>query len=229
MSNHAPNLLDDDGSASMATAFMMSHHALRRDLALFGMALPRLEPGDQPRVAALQAEWKGYHEHLHGHHAVEDRQLFPSLRSTQAALGATIDHLMREHAHIDPLLARGDAAFAQLPRTGPAAAVVAELSALLDAHLRTEEAQVVPFLRAARSFPPPASEEETRLYAEGFAWSCYGVAPEVLEQVYAMLPEAIRSRLPAARAAFEARCRRAWGSVAPGASRTAIPDWLPGV
>jgi hypothetical protein len=226
MSNLAPNLLDDDGSASMATAFLMSHHALRRDLALFRITLQRLEPGDQARVAALQSQWKSYHEHLHGHHEAEDQRLFPSLRSAQPDLGATIDHLVREHAHIDPLLAQGDAAFAQLPHAGPAAAVVSELSALLDAHLGTEEAQVVPFIRGAKSFPPPASEAEARLYAEGFAWSCHGIAPEVLEQVHAMLPESIRSRLPAARAAFEARCQRAWGSVKPGASRTAIPTWV---
>jgi hypothetical protein len=180
-------------------------------------------------VAALQAQWKSYREHLHDHHEAEDQRLFPSLRASQPDLGAVIDHLVREHAHIDPLLAQGDAAFAQLPRTDPAAAVVAELSALLDAHLGTEEAQVVAFIRGARSFPPPASEEEARLYAEGFAWSCHGIAPEVLEQVHALLPESIRSRLPAARAAFEARCQRAWGSVGAGASRTAIPDWLPAV
>jgi len=29
----APALLDDDGEASVATAIMMSHHGLRRDLA----------------------------------------------------------------------------------------------------------------------------------------------------------------------------------------------------
>jgi hypothetical protein len=53
-----------------------------------------------------------------------------------------------------------------------------------------------------------------------------GIAPEVLERVYEMLPENLRARLPAARAAFEARCERVWGSAKAGAARTPIPDEL---
>jgi hypothetical protein len=66
------------------------------------------------------------------------------------------------------------------------------------------------------------------MYAQGFAWGSHGVAPPVLERVYAMLPEVVSGRLPAARAAFQARCQRVWGSATTGASLTAIPDWLAG-
>src|SRR5947207_3118189 len=34
-----PDLLNDDGSASIATALLMSHHGFRRDIARFAVAL----------------------------------------------------------------------------------------------------------------------------------------------------------------------------------------------
>jgi hypothetical protein len=115
------------------------------------------------------------------HNKEEDQGLFPQLQS-HAPLAATIAQLMADHRRIDPLLDEGDLAFARLPNTEPALKVIAELKALLDAHLATEEAEVVPFLRGVQAFPPPASNAEAELYSEGFAWSSHGVAPEVLEQ-----------------------------------------------
>jgi hypothetical protein len=64
------------------------------------------------------------------------------------------------------------------------------------------------------------------MYAQGFAWSSDGIAPEVLARVDAMLPANVTTRLPAARAAFAERCARVWGATPKGASRTAVPDWL---
>jgi len=52
----------------------------------------------------------------------------------------------------------------------------------------------------------------------------HGIAPEVLQQVERMLPDALVARLPAARAAFDARCERVWGSARAGAARTPIPN-----
>jgi hypothetical protein len=228
MPQPAPNLLNDDGRASMATVLLMAHHAFRRDIALFRLALPRITDGDRSTVTALQEEWKSYRGALHIHHEIEDQRIFPHLSSTQPDLVEVIAGLSSDHRRMDPLLERGDRAFAQLPASGDAAAVVSELSAFLDAHLATEEARVVPFLRRATEFPPPASDAEAELQTQGFAWSCHGVSPQVLEGVYAMLAPALTERLPAARAAFEQRCARVWGSARTGTSRTAIPDWLPG-
>jgi hemerythrin-like domain-containing protein len=226
---NVPTLLNDDGSASMATALLMSHHGLRRDIARFAVALRRVAEGDQSRVAALNEEWRSYHGTLHGHHEAEDQGIFPHLRGQQPSLAPVIDGLTADHRRIDPLLADGDRAFGQLPAgVESAAAVVAQLAALLDTHLATEEAHVISFLREAKAFPPPASEAEADLYAGGFAWSSFGVAREVLERVDGMLPAVLTSRLPAARAAFAARQERVWGATPPGSSRTAIPDWLPG-
>jgi iron-sulfur cluster repair protein YtfE (RIC family) len=223
MSN-PPNLLNDDGTASIATAIMMSHHGFRRDLARFTIALERVESGDGSKLEALREEWGRFKATLHGHHQAEDAGVFPNLKSQQAALTAVIDRLSADHRRIDPLLARGDDAFAQLPETGAAMAVVSELKTLLDAHLATEEAEVFPYLRDAKQFPPPANDAEAAMYAEGFAWASHGVCPQVLEQVNAMLPEILRSKLPAARAAFDARCEKVWGSARAGASTTSVPD-----
>lgn len=221
---HPPALLNDDGSASMATALMMSHHAFRRDLGRFAAALARIADGDASQVDALREEWTFYRNALHGHHHSEDTRIFPDLRERNGELRATIDRLTADHQRIDPLLAEGDQAMAALPRTQDAHRVLAELRRLLDTHLALEEAELVPFLRDAKSFPEPANDEEANLYAQGFAWSSNGIAPEVLAQVDAMVPERLRALLPAARAAFDAKCERLWSFKGPGRSRTPVPE-----
>jgi hypothetical protein len=222
--SHVPNLLNDDGSASMATALMMSHHGLRRDLARFARALanPALDPG---QAQALKEEWQSFHATLHGHHEAEDNGMFPSMRTQSEALAKTIDKLGADHRLIDPLLERGDAAFAELSgETGKALAVVKELQALLAPHLALEESELIPLIRQAKAFPPPPDDAAADMYAKGFAWAMHGIAPGVLEQVYTMLPQVLREKLPAARAEFDARCDRVWGPLPPLASRTPIPE-----
>ena len=145
MSN-APNLLNDDGSASIATALMMSHHGFRRDLARFAKALELLAQGDTSRVEALREEWKNYRATLHGHHEAEDGGVFPTIASKHESARATIERLSADHRRIDPLLERGDRAFAELPSTKSAIGVVRELEELLQPHLATEEAELIPFL-----------------------------------------------------------------------------------
>jgi hemerythrin-like domain-containing protein len=222
--NRGTKLLNDDGTASMATLLMLSHHAFRRDLARFAVALDALAPGDGSRAETLAAEWKGFGEALHGHHLHEDNGIFPDLRSKEPALRAAIDALSADHRRIDPLLERGNEAFAALANPTAARAVVAELAALLDQHLAREEAEVVPHLRGFAQFPPPPNEALLGLYAQGFAWSMQGIAAEVLTQVTKMLPKGLVALLPDAKASFEARCERVWGKVRAGATLTSVPD-----
>ncbi len=219
----APNLLNDDGTASMATTIMMSHHGFRRDLGRFRRALERIAAGDASRADAVREEWKSFHATLHGHHEAEDNGLFPNLAKQQESVRATIEKLGSDHRRIDPLLERGDRAFAGLPKADEALAVVRELSELLDVHLAIEEAELFSFLRGAKEFPAPANDAMADMYAQGFSWAMDGIAPEVLVALDGMLPDALRSRLPAARAAFEARRNRAWGELPVGAARTPIP------
>jgi len=228
---NAPLLLNDDGTASVATFLLMSHHGLRRDVARFARALaaPAGATAALPPDAAqaLGEEWQKYRGTLHGHHQAEDTGLFPHLLSQHAELGPVVERLMAEHHRIDPLLQRGDQAFAELASFAPAAAaVVAELSKLLHDHLAFEEEHVVPLMRSLKGFPPPASDAEVQVFAEGFAWSSEGIAADVLAQVDAVLPAVLTAKLPGARAAFEARSRRVWGPTALGASRTAVPDGM---
>jgi hemerythrin-like domain-containing protein len=219
-----PNLLNDDGTASMATAIMMSHHGFRRDLARFRTALEHIARGDRSRADAVADEWVKFHATLHGHHSAEDNGVFPNLSKEHASVRATIERLDADHRRIDPLLARGDQAFSDLADPSNAIAVVRELEDLLSGHLATEEAELFPFLRGAKAFPAPATDADAELYANGFAWAMHGIASDVLTQVDAMLPETLRDKLPRARAAFDARCKRVWGSARAGAARTPIPD-----
>ncbi|HET6151278.1 MAG TPA: hemerythrin domain-containing protein [Polyangia bacterium] len=156
---NAATLLNEDGSASMATVLLMSHHAFRRDIARFAVALGQFAAGDASRLAALQTEWQAYRGALHGHHEVEDQWIFPDLRARQPDLVPVIDRLISQHRRIDPLLGQGDGAFANLPAGSAAAAtVVAEISALLDEHLALEEANVIGFCARRRSSRrPPAT------------------------------------------------------------------------
>jgi hemerythrin-like domain-containing protein len=211
----------------MATMLLMSHHAFRRDIIQLARALQRLRAKRADNAAALQQEWQGYRGALHGHHGMEDANIFPSIGSEHPALGPVLARLSADHQRIDPLLERGDGAFAAIAAsTAAAEEVVAELTALLDAHLSLEEANIVPALRNSREVPSPSNETEAALYADGFAWSSHGIAPEVLERVYALLPQALTSKIPAARAAYGERCMRVWGSAVAGESRTSVPDWL---
>jgi hypothetical protein len=104
--------------------------------------------------------------------------------------------------------------------------VITELAALLRAHLEYEEANVIQFLRGAREFPAPPTEADAELYAQGFAWSLHGLAPEVAQGIHSLLPASLTSKLPAARAAYTARCESVWGTAKTGASLTSVPDWL---
>jgi hemerythrin HHE cation binding domain-containing protein len=227
MAHTPPNLLNDDGGASMATAFLASHHGLRRDIRQFAGALGRIAGGDTSKVAALQEEWRQYRNTLHGHHQVEDTAIFPGIKAQHPELAPVIDGLVEDHRKIDPLLEEGDKAFEALPaERRPAIRVIGSLGGLLHSHLETEETHIVPFLREAKAFPPPASPEEMEMYAQGFAWSSYGIAPEVLDKLYELLSPELVAKLPAAREAFAQRCKAVWGTSTGGASKTPIPDWL---
>jgi len=102
--------------------------------------------------------------------------------------------------------------------------IVRELDELLQPHLGIEEAELIPLIRGAKEFPVPPTDEVAEMYAQGFSWAMHGIAADVLEEVYKMLPDTLRAKIPGARAAFEARCERVWGSKKAGAARTPIPD-----
>ncbi len=218
-------LLNDDGTASMATLLMSAHHAFRRDIRCFANALAEVTPADTARIELLAQEWTRYRGSLHGHHTIEDTSMFPGVRAQHPEIATVLDELGAQHHAIDPLLERGDAVFSALARELPAARdVVASLSNVLTSHLDLEERTIAPHLRAAKEFPAPADDAALAMYADGFAWSSGGIAEPVLDKVYAMLPDALRARLPAARKAFDQHCERTWGHAHRGASTTSVPS-----
>lgn len=219
-----PNLLDDDGTASMATMLLLSHHAFRRDIARFIRAVAQMKADDGSHAEAVREEWeKNYRQALHGHHMMEDSKIFPDIRGKHPDLGPALDRLTDQHHHIDPLLEKGDAAFADLSHPEKAEAVLLELKTLLDAHLAFEEAEITPALRGVTDFPLPTDDAMAALFAQGFSWSMQGIAPKVLDQVRMMLPEILLAKLPAALADFEARSERVWGTFAAGSATTPVP------
>lgn len=121
--------------------------------------------------------------------------MFPGLAAEHVSARAVIERLGADHRRIDPLLERGDQAFAQLPQTDGALAVVGELTELLDPHLTLEEAELFPFLRSAKEFPPPPNDEVAELYAQGFSWAMHGIA------------RGLRSALPARAGQRRRGCR----------------------
>lgn len=217
-------LLNDDGSASMATLMLLSHHAFRRDLTSFELALGKLHEHESSQADALRSEWQQFHGALHGHHEMEDANIFPAQRQQNPAFAPTIDRLSEQHRRIGPLLSRGDAAFGGMTDVGAAREVVKELSALLDEHLRLEEETIVPSLRQVKQFPPPPNDDAAELYAGGFAWSMNGIADDVLAEVKKLLPESLLSRLPAAIKAYGERSARVFGPLKTGKSSTSIPE-----
>ncbi|MEK7150926.1 MAG: hemerythrin domain-containing protein [Patescibacteria group bacterium] len=220
-----PSLLNDDGTASMATMLLLSHHAFRRDITRFIHAAAEIKFGDVSRVDAVRDEWeKSYRKALHGHHTMEDANIFPDIRSKHPDLAFALDKLTEQHHKIDPVLERGDAAFADLTHPENVEAVLAELKILLDQHLTFEEAQITPSLRDSKEFPTPADENMAAMYAQGFAWSMQGIAPEVLDQVRKLLPAILLAKLPAAQAEFEVRSKQVWGKYTVGSATTPVPE-----
>jgi len=217
-------LLNDDGTASMATMILTSHHAFRRDLARFARALVSLSGSSSTPLEALRREWQWFRGALHGHHESEDTRMFPFLRADHPELAATFDRLAADHREIDPLLEQGDRAFAESVDVALASSTVASLQRLLDQHLALEEAEAIPLLRPAKQFPSPATDDEAVMYAQGFSWSLYGIAPSVVGEMMKLLPESLTSRLPDARAAFEARFIGVWGQPMRQASETSVPN-----
>lgn len=222
--SQAPNLLNDDGTASMATMLLMAHHAFRRDIARFIKAVEQIKAGNASRTDALHEEWeKSYRAALQGHHTIEDTSIFPDIRQKHPDLASALDILTEQHHKIDPVLEKGDEAFADLGHPEKAEAVLHELKMLLDEHLTFEEANITPSLRDAKEFPAPPDDATAVMYAEGFSWSMQGIAPPVLDQVKKLLPEILLVKLPAAQKNFEIRSERVWGTYSVGRVTTPIP------
>jgi len=97
---------------------------------------------------------------VHSHHGLEDRALFPGLRSREPELGPVLDKLEADHRTVSALLDGVEEATAKLDREAGSAASRARLTGALAAlaealleHLDYEERSLEPTLGRLRSWP----------------------------------------------------------------------------
>ncbi|MQA73495.1 MAG: hypothetical protein GEU88_03950 [Solirubrobacterales bacterium] len=149
------------------------HAMLRRELATVRDLASRAAAGAEAgavrdEVRSLQSTsplWRlrinclYYCRFVHGHHTLEDHQLFPALRRSDPALGATVDRLEDDHRRVAEHTDETEAAAEALVADESLEArrrVVAALTALADdllAHLEFEEHAIGPAMRAWRELP----------------------------------------------------------------------------
>jgi hypothetical protein len=149
------------------------HGKIRHDLEVIQQLADRVLAGISPaeiqaEIAAMQTNspvWRlrvnclYYCRVVHTHHRLEDRQLFPALRSSNPALGPVVDKLEADHArvsnHLDGVetaadaLAAGDSAGAR-QRVVDA---LRELTEHLLVHLSFEEEAIIPTMQGWDRWP----------------------------------------------------------------------------
>jgi hypothetical protein len=139
------------------------HGLIRADLAKVELLAEDCAGGAAPaelrkRIAALKSSsllWQlklGCLRHcrfVHGHHGLEDRAVFPSVRRVAPELGPAIDRLERDHRAVSTLLAEVEMAALQVEVDAGRERLVAGLgrlqTTLLD-HLAREERDLEPAL-----------------------------------------------------------------------------------
>jgi hemerythrin-like domain-containing protein len=183
---------DDDRPTDLG--FMRAIHAgLRRDAARLEALAPQLERQDGAPQQVPKG-WATFRQVLHVHHAAEDDELWPALRShlTEPEDLHQLDLMLAEHRDLTAAIQAVDAALAN--GVGVAAAV-STLGEVLGRHLDHEEQRVFPlierhlsqgewrrFLRTERRRRPP------RQRPEFLAWVLDDASDEDAAAVMAELP-----------------------------------------
>jgi len=144
------------------TGMYVMHHAFRRDLGRFVVAVRQTPIGDAPTWRALTRRWGRFAAILHHHHTVEDENFWPILvrhaeeRGDAEAL-AMLVAMEDEHGDIDPALSdcqHGFQAMVEHPCADHRNALDVHLTGAreaLDAHLGHEETEALPFLQEVLS------------------------------------------------------------------------------
>lgn len=135
--------LDDDSPADVG--FMRAiHAAFRRDLARLASVAPDVDRFGRAPDGVLVG-WVAFRDALSNHHAAEDDDLWPVLRTHLTDAGDTdeVDAMVVEHREIPAAL---DAVDAALSRGAGVTGAAEALAGLVRGHLDHEERSVVPLL-----------------------------------------------------------------------------------
>lgn len=146
-----------EGPVDMIGMFLM-HFAFRRDLARFVPAVAGTPVDDQATWVALRDRWARFAHVLHGHHSLEDAELWPRLQAAvtaarDAEAQEVLDAMAAEHAEIDPLLAGvadGLDRMATAPSLDARAALAVRMVAARDSlgrHMAHEEQSALPLVQ----------------------------------------------------------------------------------
>jgi hypothetical protein len=145
------------------------HGLIRADLAKVELLAEDCAGGAAPddlraRIAELRSSsllWQlklGCLRHcrfVHGHHGLEDRAVFPSVRRVAPELGPAIDRLERDHREVAVRLVEVETAALEVEAAGGRRRLVAglsELSGVLLDHLAREERDLEPALARMHSW-----------------------------------------------------------------------------
>jgi iron-sulfur cluster repair protein YtfE (RIC family) len=178
------------------TVMYATHDAFARDLRRLADAVAAA----RAQAPGVVAGWALFKDQLHVHHVSEDATLWPALRTkvTDRDSIEVLDAMEREHAQIDPLLARVDAAYAAGDQAELAAAV-AEAERALGDHMAHEEAQALPLIEQYLSKSewnafPRHSRKVNNLSRglEFLPWMLEEAAPELYQSTMRMLPAPAR-------------------------------------
>jgi len=181
---NAVNLLNDDGTASAATAILLSHRGFRRDAARFTQAAAALRAGDAERTVQLQEAWAALDAKLHGHHHAEDERIHPALRP-DPAFGAVLDQCVEDHQRLSRRMSEMTRSVARLPGDAGVRMLRNATQGLTDVllpHLQLEDDKMIPLLRGGAMTREDAAQiprEEYPLIIDGIAWCSEGVEPEI--------------------------------------------------
>jgi hypothetical protein len=145
------------GPCDLLPMYVM-HHAFRRDLEVFAVAVAATPVADRAAWRALAGRWNRFARVLHHHHTGEDEILWPLLLTRVDAAGDAqgriwLEAMEAEHEEIDPLLTGCAAGFARLadqPDDDMRAALAVRVSATaerLAQHLGHEEIHAMALLQ----------------------------------------------------------------------------------
>jgi iron-sulfur cluster repair protein YtfE (RIC family) len=146
-----------EGPVDMIGMFLM-HFAFRRDLARFVPAVAGTPVGERATWVALRDRWARFAHVLHGHHSLEDAELWPRLQAAVTAAAdaeaqEVLDAMAAEHAEIDPLLtgvADGLDRMIAAPSLDARAALAVRMVAARDSlgrHMAHEEQSALPLVQ----------------------------------------------------------------------------------